>query len=135
LGWTALFAQQNELQAFNAPFPGSILFYSGGAIIVEVFYRLLPIPLIMWLARGRGGSVIFWILAVLTSLIEPVTQNLPQFRAETLAVALTMFTFDFGVNMSQATMFRRSGFLAAILVRVAFYLVWHVAYGNFICRC
>jgi hypothetical protein len=37
--------------------------------------------------------------------------------------------------MSQATVFRRSGFLAAILVRVAFYMVWHVAYGNLICHC
>jgi hypothetical protein len=32
-------------------------------------------------------------------------------------------------------MFRRYGFLTSLVPRGAMYLVWHVAYGNFISRC
>jgi len=39
------------------------------------------------------------------------------------------------LNFAQAVMFRHYGFLASIVLRVATYLVWHVAYGNSICRC
>src|SRR5439155_1092200 len=83
----------------------------------------------MWLAgfalRGRGREMIFWILAVLTSVIEPASQDLPSLRAGTeLAVALN-FAPDYVLNFVQAVLFRRSGFLSAIIVRVAFYLGWH----------
>jgi hypothetical protein len=138
---TAAFAANHELAAFNAPFPGSVLFYPGGAIIVEVFYRLLPIPLLLWLISSlllRGGfqTPLFWMLAVLTSLIEPSTQALPELGAGTGAVVVfTAFGISFAQNMTQATFFRNYGVLAAILVRVAMYMVWHVGYGNFICRC
>jgi hypothetical protein len=64
-GWTRYFAAQHALETFNVPFPGSVLFYSGGAIISEVFFRLLPIPLLLWLVsrlllRGRAESQVFW---------------------------------------------------------------------------
>jgi len=134
-GWTRAANAQHGLTTFNAPFPGSVLFYPGGAIIVEVFYRLLPIPLVLWLLPGRLQTVGFWVLAVLTSLIEPIAQDLDDVRPETLAMVSTMFGLDFALNMGQAVTFRRYGFLAAIVVRVAFYLVWHVAYGNLMCHC
>jgi hypothetical protein len=142
--WTEAFRRlYPELPSFNAlgPFPGPLLFYSGGAIIVEVFYRLLPIPLLLWLIsnlalRGRGQDRVFWVLAGLTSLIEPVTQDLPALqRQELVAGASVVFVIDYALNLGQAILFRRYGFLAAILMRVATYAVWHVAYGNYICRC
>jgi hypothetical protein len=138
---TAAFAANHELGAFNAPFPGSLLFYPGGAIIVEVVYRLLPIPLLLWLIsslllRGRFQTPLFWTLAVLTSLIEPMQQDLPELAAGTSAIVVfSEFAIAFAQNMTQATFFRKYGVLAAIMVRVAMYLVWHVGYGNFICRC
>jgi len=137
--WTATFARDSGLPSFNAPFPGSLLFYPGGAILVEVVYRLLPIPLLLWLftvvSRGRGQEIAFWALAALTSLIEPVQQDLPDFRAGTEIAVFLNFDGDYALNFTQAFMFRRYGFLTSIVVRVAFYLVWHVAYGNGICRC
>ena len=108
---------------------------------MEVFYRLLPIPLLLWLIsnvalRGRGQDQVFAALAALTSLIEPVTQDLPALQRPELAVAASVvFVIDYALNLVQAILFRRSGFLAAILMRVATYAVWHVAYGNYICRC
>lgn len=132
-----------DLPSFNAlgPFPGPLIFYGGGAIIVEVFYRLLPIPLLLWLIsnlalRGRAQDRIFWALAALTSLIEPVTQDLIAFqRSELAAAASVVFVIDYVLNFVQAFLFRRYGFLSSILMRVAAYAVWHVIYGNYICRC
>ncbi len=139
LHWTATFSSPGGV-AFNAPFPGSLLFYPGGAIIVEVFYRLIPIPLVMFLVsnlllRGRWQMQVFWLMAALTSLIEPASQDLPDLRPGTEVVVGLNFIGDYAMNFFQAVMFRRYGFLASIILRVAMYLVWHVAYGNFICRC
>jgi hypothetical protein len=139
--WTQLFAQFSSLPGYNAPWPGSPLFYAGGAIWVEVVYRLLPIPLLLWfvsnlLLRGRAQTQVFWILAVLSSLIEPSQQDLDglRFGASGLFVA-SQFIPDFLFNLSQAALFRNYGLVASIVSRVAMYLTWHVAYGNFICRC
>jgi hypothetical protein len=87
------------------------------------------------LLRGRGQGQMFWVLAVLTSLIEPGQQDLMYLQASGVLLAASQFAPDFVLNLTQAAMFRRSGYLASILVRVATYLVWHVVYGNFICRC
>src|SRR5207245_4708590 len=78
--WTAFYTQIVG-QAYNAPLPGSPLFYTSGAIVVEVVDRLLPVPLLLWLVsnvllRGRGQSQIFWILAVLSTLIDLGDQDL-----------------------------------------------------------
>lgn len=72
---------------------------------------------------------------MLTSLIEPVQQDLDDVRRETLPMVSTIFALDFALNFGQAVLFRRYGFLAPIVMRMAFYLVWHVAYGNLICHC
>src|SRR5438552_13975525 len=140
--WTAAYKDIVGAPSFNAlgPFPGPLLFYSGGAIIVEVFYRLLPIPLLMWIAglvlRGRGAEQTFWLLAGITSLIEPATQDLVALQRPGLVLAAgSVFVIDYALNLVQAVMFRRLGFLAAILTRVATYVVWHVIYGNYICVC
>jgi hypothetical protein len=134
------FAQFGTLPAYNAPWPGSPLFYAGGAIVVEVFYRLLPVPLLLWLVsnlllRGRAQSQVFWLLALLSSLIEPYT-DLDGLRVgASLLVVGSQFVPDFLLNLAQVVLFRNYGFLASIVARIAMYLIWHVAYGNFICGC
>jgi hypothetical protein len=135
-----LFLAQTGLATFNAPFPGSLLFYAGGAIIVEVVYRLLPIPLLLWLIsnlilHGRAQAQVFWVLALLSSAIEPLTQDLAILRAATPLVFAAHLVPDYALNFTQAVMFRRYGFFASLVVRWAMYLVWHIGYGNLICRC
>ena len=139
-GGIGIFLEQTGLPAFNAPFPGSLLFYTGGAIIVEVIYRLLPIPLVLWLflkvVRGqRAQNRAFWVLALLTSAIEPVSQELGLLQAGLLVIFVVHFATGYAFNFVQAAMFRRYGFLAALTVRWAVYLVWHIIYGNLICGC
>ncbi len=38
----------------------------------------------------------------------------------------------FAVNFASAIFLRRYGLLAAILVRLGHYMVWHILYGNFL---
>ena len=134
------FAHVAGLPAYNAPWPGSPLFFAAGAIESEVFYRLLPVPLLLWLVsnlllRGRGQTPVFWILAVLSSLIEPAT-DLDGLRVgASLAIVGAQLVPDLLLNLTQVVMFRRYGFFASIVTRVAMYLIWHVAYGNFVCGC
>jgi hypothetical protein len=116
----------------NIDFPASMLIYPGGAVIVEVVYRLFLIPLLLWLSsnvilKGRGRTQLFWALAILTSFIEPLTQDLAAIQLGAVMFAAVMLK-GFGLNFLQAALFRKYGFLAAILMRIAFYMVWHVIY-------
>lgn len=116
----------------NIPFPASPLIYTAGAIISEVLFRLLPVPLLLWLVSsvamgGRLQDQTFWVLAVLSSLVEPLMQTPPLLTAS-VALFASVFAMGFAFNLAQATIFRQYGFLASIVARVAFYLVWHVLY-------
>ncbi|HEY3203906.1 MAG TPA: hypothetical protein VGL03_09630 [Thermoanaerobaculia bacterium] len=131
-GWTRFVAAKMGIATIHISFPASLLIYPGGAIIVEVLYRLFPIPLLLWListklCRGRWQDPIFWTLAVLTSLVEPYGDL--GLRNLGFVTMLSVFLQDFALNLAQASLFRRYGFLAAILLRVSFYLIWHVVWG------
>jgi hypothetical protein len=139
-GGIQLFLNETGLPRFNAPLPGAVLFYAGGAIIVEVIYRLLTIPVLLWLIsgvllRGRGQAQVFWALAAITSLIEPVTQEVGLLAAGLVGAFALHFATGYVFNFAQAAAFRRYGFLSAIALRWAAYLVWHIGYGNLICQC
>lgn len=116
----------------NIDFPASLWIYPGGAIIVEVIYRLFLIPVLLWLIstvilKGGWQTEVFWTLAILTSFIEPLTQDLNALLLGAVMFAAVLLK-GFGLNFLQATLFRKFGFLAAILMRVAFYLIWHILY-------
>jgi len=131
-GWSKLAAQEMRLPSIHINWPESLLIYPGGAIIVEVVYRLATIPLLVWIIsngvlRGRAQTAVFWSLTVVTSAIEPLG-NLGLAKYGTL-VMLPVLVQDYALNLSQAWIFRRNGFLASIITRVSFYMIWHVAWG------
>ena len=124
-----------HLPKLDVAFPASIFVYSAGAIAVEVFYRLVPISLFLWLIstvllRNRGQEVIFWILAVLLSALEPVAQGraLMEMSVSGLPLALTLLVI-YAANLIQAYFFRKYGFLASLAMRISYYAIWHVI-GN-----
>lgn len=136
--------------AFNVAFPGSLLVYSAGAISMEMIFLLLPLPLLLWLMapaptrsvisggilRGRGQVPTFWVLALLSSVAEPLLQGTGVVMTAQGAIApLTIALYaveSFAHNLASAIFFRRYGMVAAILVRLGHYMVWHVIYGNFL---
>jgi hypothetical protein len=129
--FTALLAAAHGLDQQYSGFLPMLLAFSVASIIVEVVYRLLPIPLLLGLIsnlllRGRWQAQIFWVLAVLTSTLE-----LSQDWGVLTGIVLLIHQAElFALNFTQAAFFRRYGFLAAILVRAAFYLVWHAIYAH-----
>jgi hypothetical protein len=130
--WTDYVATQMSLSTIHIDFPQSLLLYPGGAIVHEIFNRLFLIPLLLWvfgflLFKKRHNETIFWSVAVFTSLIEP-WGDLGLVKLGWLTM-ISSFTLDFVLNLSQAYYFRRAGVLSSILLRISFYLVWHVLYG------
>jgi len=122
--YTQLVAARHGLQQQYTGFLPMLLAFSGASVIVEVIYRLFPIPLLLFLVsnlllRGRGQTQLFWVFAALSSLAPDI--NVIPGLAMSLVILIT-----YAVNFTQATFFRKYGYLAAILVRVGFYFVWHV---------
>ena len=129
-GMSTAIATSLGVASINIPFPGSVLVYSGAAILTDVIYRLLPIPVLLWLIsnvmlRGRGQQGGFWVFALMTSAIEPVTQA-TALQVLPPAILMLVLTEIYAVNLLQAYLFRKYGFLSSIVMRLAVYLVWHV---------
>jgi hypothetical protein len=153
-GMAQLFVEKFGVPFFHIKFPASALIYPGGAITIEVLYRLVPIPLVMGLVFLIGWGVsrclgarnvllarpaqerLFWIVASVLSLFEPVTQTgiIGILRGHGMMsghgdVVAYEFVTSYAFNLIQAYLFRRFGFLAPVTMRVAMYLVWHVLWG------
>ena len=69
----------------------------------------------------------------LSSAIEPITQELGLLEEGRSGLFAVHFTLGYALNLAQVAVFRQYGFLAAITLRWAMYLVWHISYGNLIC--
>jgi hypothetical protein len=142
---TKFLEMQSGEASFNVYFPASLFVYTGGIVLVEAIFRILAIPLFLWLIsnlilRGHGQHQTFWILAFVLSLIEPVTQGLGiiflKSSADPVMLLSTQFLpyfiTDYPLNLGQAIFFRKYGFLASFAMRLGFYIMWHIVYGNFI---
>ncbi|MDQ1638540.1 MAG: hypothetical protein QOF62_1879 [Pyrinomonadaceae bacterium] len=122
--------------------PLSIPFYTYGALLLEIMLRLFTIPLLVWLfsnliLRGRWQTKVFWLAAIIAALYEP----LPHMREQLNGVSgvAVFFVFIkwaieplFLANVLTGWLFRKYGFLAAFIMRLSFYLVWHIIYGGLI---
>lgn len=121
-----------ELPPFLQPFPYSIFLFFSGAFEIEVFYRLIPLTLILlighWFAKGKYSTYFFYFGVVLTSLREPLEQ-LPN---EGLALVLYSFISGFLMNALQAIYFKKAGFMATLFIRLGHYLFWHILLGIYV---
>jgi hypothetical protein len=109
-----------------------VSFSAAAIIVVGIQYLLLvgaPTYLISTrLLGGRYQTLTYWIVAVFVALIEPVSQNLWAFQAGLIAITVPGFVLSYGINLAELYTLRRAGLLAPIVLRVAFYLIWHVLY-------
>lgn len=122
----------SELPPFLQPFPYSIFLYGSGAFEIEVFYRLIPLTLLLflgkWLANGKYFTSFFWIAIIVTSLREPIEQ-LP---SEGTILIIYSLLSGFLMNFLQAIYFTKAGFLASLSIRLGHYLFWHILLGIFV---
>lgn len=136
---TKFIEMQSGEASFNIYFPPSLFVYTGGIVLVEAIFRVFTILFFLWLISnlilcGHGQQRTFWILAVVLSLIEPVTQGLGivflKPSASPLMLLMTQFlpyfVTNYPLNLGQAAIFRKYGFLASFAMRLGFYLIWHV---------
>lgn len=122
-------AHQLRVRSIHVTFPASLGVYTAFSVVGECVYRLAPIPVVMWLvarlARGpRTTEATFWIVAALTSLLEPAQQLSIVLGNPIGVVALALAIFE--VDLEEAHLFRRFGWPAPLATRLAFYIVWHV---------
>jgi len=134
-GFSRKLAAKEGVKSIHSAFPGSLLIYTAGAVLVEIGNRLFVIPLVLWLfssviLRGRWQEEIFWVLAASTSLLELRGQDLLSDK-KVLGGALTVYLGIqmYILNLLQAYFFREYGFLSSILLRIGDYLIWHVIGG------
>jgi hypothetical protein len=121
-----------ELPPFLQPFPYSNFLYFSGAFEIEVFYRLIPLTLILllgkWFASGKYFNIFLWTAIVLTSLREPIEQ----FPNGELWFVIYALLTGFLMNFLQAIYFKNAGFLASITLRLGHYLFWHILLGIYV---
>lgn len=122
----------SELPPFLQPFPYSLFLYFSGALEIEIFYRLIPLTLILllgkWYASGKYFNAFFWTGVVLTSIREPLEQ-LPN---EGMLLIIYSLLTGFLMNFLQAVYFRKSGFLASLAIRLGHYIFWHILLGIYV---
>lgn len=121
-----------ELPPFLQPFPYSIFLYFSGALEIELFYRLIPIVLVLYIfsriKNEQYQNQAFWIIAVLTAIREPLEQ-LPSGEMWFISYALIS---GFAMNFLQAIYFKQAGFIATLSLRLGHYLVWHILLGVYV---
>ncbi len=129
---------------FNVNFPASLIVYPSGVPMIEAYYRLFPLPFLLFvisnlILRKRGQAATFWVLAIILSLLEPLSQmgsvalsQSSRLPAGWEAMVIPAAVLTYALNLSQAFAFRRYGLLASVAIRLGEYLIWHIAFWNFI---
>jgi hypothetical protein len=123
-------------------YPASVPFYAFGAVFLEILLRLFGVTLIAWLIgevflMGHLRNAAFWVANVAMSLYEPLPHIADDFARvdQPIQVPVTLVNWAFQPlflsNLLTGYLYRRFGFLTAVLFRLSFYAVWHVGYGNF----
>jgi hypothetical protein len=125
----------------HVEFPLSIPFYTYGAIFLEVFLRLFTLSFLVWLLsyillRNRWRTPIFWLADIAVALYEPLPYLMEDIQAAanpmqvTSAVVTILIGPLFLANVFSGYLFKKYGFLASLIMRLSFYLVWHIIYGG-----
>jgi hypothetical protein len=120
----------------HVPWPWSVPFYTFGAIFLELLLRLGALCLFVWLIhvvilRRRWRMPVFWTVNLIVSCYEIMPMTMGHARAgEWAAVAAAPIEPLYWTNVFEGWLLLRFGWFAPIVFRLAFYLVWHVAYGG-----
>lgn len=115
----------------NILFPKSLLFYPAIAFLVEVLFHLLPLWVVLFLldifARSKMKQSM-WLGLVVVALLEPTFQI---FFMESLPIwaSVVIWCNLFAFNLFQLNTFRRYGFFVMYILRLIYYLIWHILWG------
>jgi hypothetical protein len=111
----------------NVALPDALRFYPAIAVFVEVVLHTVPIAvLVTVLGTPTGLDATFWRIAIPVALVEAVLQ-----AAYAPSIGTSVFSavhlMVFGVV--QVWVFWRFGFIWMLAFRLAYYALWHLAWG------
>jgi hypothetical protein len=123
-------------QDMNIPWPVSLAFYPVIGFIVEIFMHVAPLAILLLgvrLVTGRPASNAAIILAIIAvALIEPAYQAVASLNADSsTSVAAFVAVHVFLIDLAGLWLFRRYDFMTMYVFRLAYYAIWHVAWGYF----
>jgi hypothetical protein len=131
----AAFVQSQGLERIAPSLAGAILGYFSGGILINILYFLILIPPVVYLVsdrllKGQRQAIVFWSIAALLALWEPLTNPPLAFSIERFGAlgALVLVVFGFLFCGVQAWFMRAFGFVALVFVRIGLYAVTHVLY-------
>jgi hypothetical protein len=114
-------------RGINEPLPWALLYYPSIGFVADTVLHLLPLALALLLVGARRP----WAAMALASLPEAILQLLAgraQGSPDGLNAFVTVHVFAFG--LAQLWLLRRHGYLAMYGLRLSYYLVWHIAWGQ-----
>ena len=119
--------------------PGSLLVYPIGGILEEIMFRLLLTTSLVWLIstvifKGKWQDQVFWFIAFAVGFLYAFLQ-IGQYATFTGSPVVPLVAFRFIVIIGvyfivAAYLFRKYGFLAAVSMRLADYLIYHILWGG-----
>jgi membrane protease YdiL (CAAX protease family) len=141
LGFGILSVAQDALQPLESEmqiaFPASLVVYPLAGILEEILFRLFLTTLLVWLGstvilQGRGQQTVFWVVAVVVGLVYAMLQMAAYTMVAgevTFVVGVWFLVQIGGYFVMAAYVYRRYGFLAAVVMRMGNYLIWHIIWG------
>ncbi|MFO1235782.1 MAG: hypothetical protein U1F24_01930 [Alphaproteobacteria bacterium] len=121
-------------RGMNVPSPQARLFYPAIAVLVEIVFHLVPLALVWSAANAALGKaardrLVLPCLAAV-ALLEPAFQIALSPPQTPLWVSAAVGLNVLVINLVQLAVFRRCGFAAMLAVRLAYYLLWHILWGE-----
>ena len=115
----------------NVLAPEAFLYYPVMGFMAEAVFHLLPITLVIFLLRNvtrLSRSTIVWIALILAVLVEPIFQMVTgDYDANTrIFTGILVFCF----SAAQLWVFRFYGWVSMFVLRLFYYLIWHIAWGE-----
>lgn len=109
----------------NVAFPAALLFYPAIGFVAEIVFHIMPFTIVLLASRSLWGPLI------ISAFCEPLYQiffmhSTGQYSYLTLTViGIHIFLF----SLFQLIIFIRHGFFHMYLVRLFYYLIWHVGWA------
>ena len=112
----------------NVGAPDAFAFYPVIGFLVEVCLHAVPLALLIALFSRSGipSERTFWFMAIAIATLEAVFQMA---TAVTVATAIFSGIHLLAFGLVQLYVFRRFGFMSMYTFRIAYYYLWHIAWG------
>lgn len=117
----------------NILFPESLLFYPTIAFFVEILFHVLPLTILLWAVTSIFKNIpypkIVWASMLIVAMFEPIYQviHMGTYPVWAMgAVGINLFLF----NSTQLIVFKKYGFLSMYALRLVYYFLWHIIWGE-----